>query len=53
VRRDVSLPNVLVGSDGAVNLIDFGIANALLPAELDPQGTRQGRKSEVPYGCRF
>jgi eukaryotic-like serine/threonine-protein kinase len=46
VHRDVSPQNVLVGTDGAPHLVDFGIAKAVGRA----QTTRDGQlKGKLPY----
>src|SRR5262249_55543870 len=46
VRRDVSPPNVLVGTDGVARVLDFGIAKAAARAHT----TRDGQlKGKLPY----
>ena len=43
VHRDVSPHNVLVGSDGAVRLIDFGIAKAACRSSASRNGQLKGK----------
>jgi serine/threonine-protein kinase len=43
VHRDVSPPNILVGSDGIPRLLDFGIAKALGRMRSTPSGEIKGK----------
>ncbi len=43
IHRDVSLPNILVGSDGVARLIDFGIARSDMSSAVTEIGTLKGR----------
>jgi serine/threonine protein kinase len=45
VHRDVSPSNVLVGYDGGVKLVDFGIAKAAIGAAETQTGTLKGKAS--------
>jgi len=47
VHRDVSPPNILVGSDGIPRLLDFGIAKALGRMHSTPSGEIKGKLGYV------
>jgi serine/threonine-protein kinase len=47
VHRDVSPPNILVGSDGIPRLLDFGIAKALGRIHSTPSGEIKGKLGYV------
>jgi serine/threonine protein kinase len=52
VHRDVSLSNILIGFDGAVKLVDFGIAKAALRAQETRSGTLKGKVAYMsPEQC--
>src|SRR6266496_2851937 len=46
VHRDVSASNIMVSYDGAVKLLDFGIARATSSAHKTQTGTLKGK---IPY----
>jgi eukaryotic-like serine/threonine-protein kinase len=48
VHRDVSPHNVLVGTDGAAHLIDFGVAKARGRVQVTQQGQIKGKLSYMP-----
>ncbi len=48
VHRDVSPHNILVGTDGAAHLIDFGIAKARGRAQVTRAGEIKGKLSYMP-----
>ncbi|HLK41548.1 MAG TPA: serine/threonine-protein kinase [Polyangiaceae bacterium] len=48
VHRDVSPHNILVGTDGAAHLIDFGIAKARGRAQVTRDGEIKGKLSYMP-----
>jgi eukaryotic-like serine/threonine-protein kinase len=43
IHRDISLPNILVGFDGDIKLIDFGIAKALGRLAMTETGMIKGK----------
>jgi eukaryotic-like serine/threonine-protein kinase len=47
VHRDVSPPNILIGSDGIPRLLDFGIAKALGRIHCTPNGEIKGKLGYV------
>jgi serine/threonine-protein kinase len=52
VHCDISPPNILVGSDGAIRLTDFGVARAAMRNEINP-GALRGKVSYMsPEQCR-
>jgi serine/threonine protein kinase len=52
VHRDVSLGNVLVGYDGSVKLLDFGLAKAALRSAKTRTGTLKGKAAYMsPEQC--
>ncbi len=52
VHRDVSPANILVGYDGGVKLVDFGIAKAALRSAETRSGTLKGKVSYMsPEQC--
>lgn len=53
VHRDVSPSNVIVGYDGAVKLVDFGVAKAVAGTHVTRAGTLKGKLSYMsPEQCR-
>ena len=48
IHRDLKPSNILVKSDGAVRLLDFGIAKHLTAATLDASQTRTGMRLMTP-----
>ena len=52
VHRDVSPANILVGYDGGVKVVDFGIAKAALRSQETQSGTLKGKISYMsPEQC--
>jgi len=49
VHRDLKPGNVLVGKDGALKIIDFGVAHATGPAEADQGEVRRGLVGTLAY----
>jgi serine/threonine-protein kinase len=53
VHRDVAPSNILVGYDGSVKLVDFGLAKAALRSTTTAAGTVRGKASYMsPEQCR-
>jgi serine/threonine-protein kinase len=48
VHRDVSPHNILVGTDGAAHVIDFGVAKARGRMQVTQQGQIKGKLSYMP-----
>jgi serine/threonine protein kinase len=52
VHRDVSLSNIMVGHDGSVKVVDFGIASATLSSVETQPGVVRGKASYMsPEQC--
>lgn len=52
VHRDVSLSNIMVGHDGAVKVVDFGIARSVLSTVHTSPGVVRGKASYMsPEQC--
>jgi serine/threonine-protein kinase len=52
VHRDVSLSNIMVGHDGAVKVVDFGIASTAVQTVHTSPGTVRGKASYMsPEQC--
>jgi len=52
VHRDVSLSNIMVGHDGSVKVVDFGIATATVSSHLTNPGIVRGKASYMsPEQC--
>ncbi len=52
VHRDVSLSNIMVGHDGSVKVVDFGIATASISAHVTNPGVVRGKASYMsPEQC--
>lgn len=53
VHRDVSPSNILVGYDGSVKIVDFGLAKAAMRTNTTAAGTIRGKASYMsPEQCR-
>ncbi len=53
VHRDVSPTNVLISYDGAVKVVDFGVAKAAASSHVTTEGTRKGKFAYMsPEQCR-
>jgi serine/threonine protein kinase len=53
VHRDVSLSNIMVGHDGAVKVVDFGIASTTIASVRTSPGVVRGKASYMsPEQCR-
>jgi serine/threonine protein kinase len=52
VHRDVSLSNIMVGHDGTVKVVDFGIATATISSHVTNPGVVRGKSSYMsPEQC--
>jgi len=52
VHRDVSLSNIMVGYDGSVKVVDFGIASTTIASVQAPPGVVRGKPSYMsPEQC--
>jgi serine/threonine protein kinase len=49
IHRDLKPGNVLVGRDGTLKIIDFGVAHATGPAEMESEQARRGLVGTLAY----